>query len=73
MIKVEEHGDIITAVLQDSLIEILIDKKLITQEEIELVFNERLSSLKEDLKELKKTSLEEIKTSDLYFGPTGEA
>lgn len=70
MINVKEHTDIITAVLQDSLIELLIEKKIITKEEIESVFKDRLDLLKEDLEKLKKST---PITTEYYFGPEGEA
>ena len=68
MVNVKEHTDIITAVLQDSLIELLIEKEIITKDEIESVFGERLDKLKTDINDLKEST-----TSEYYFGPTGEA
>ena len=63
MVNVKEHTDIITAVLQDSLIEALIEKEIITKDEIESVFGERLDKLKTDLNDLKEST-----TSEYYFG-----
>ena len=63
MVNVKEHTDIITMVLQDSLIELLIEKEIITKDEIESVFGERLDKLKTDLNDLKEST-----TSEYYFG-----
>jgi len=68
MVNIKEHTDIVTAVLQDSLIELLIEKEIITKDEIESIFKDRLNQIQEDLKELRKST-----TSEYYFGPTGEA
>ena len=68
MVNIKEHTDIVTAVLQDSLIELLIEKEIITKDEIESIFKDRLNQIQEDLKELREST-----TSEYYFGPTGEA
>lgn len=69
--ELEMGGDIIVATLQDSLIDLLIEKKIITEEELDEIFNERLENLKEEISNLKENNPTNL--SGFYYGPKGEA
>ena len=52
----------------DSVIDVLIEKQLITEDEIEAVFKKKLEELRQEIEDLKS----EVIVGN-YFGPAGEA